>query len=107
MKNFCLVLQDCRMNFYVIFGLVCMTFKWKENSCFQLSQVTMNNSYACVDMFVRLLYMYRLHTRKNNSYVIINGCLSFYLNCCTLSFPLNRYVYVLAVSPLINIKLVY
>ena len=27
----------------------------------------------------------------------------FFLNCCTLSFPLNMFV--LAVSPLINIKL--
>ena len=44
--------------------------KRKENSCF-----TKNNSYACVDMFVKLLYMCRLHSRKNNSYVIIKGCL--------------------------------
>ena len=29
-----------------------MTHKWKENSCFQLSQVTKNNFYECVDMFV-------------------------------------------------------
>ena len=29
-----------------------MTYKGKENLCFQLSQVTKNNSYACVDMFV-------------------------------------------------------
>ena len=26
-------------------------------------------------MFVSLLYKYKLHTRKNNSYVIINGCI--------------------------------
>ena len=48
---------------------------------------------ACVDVFVRLLYMYKLHTRKNNSYGIINGCLSFYLNCCALSFPLNVFMF--------------
>ena len=52
-----------------------MTHKQKENSCFKLSQVTKNNSYVCVDVFVRLLYTYQLDTRKNNSYVIINGCL--------------------------------
>ena len=32
-----------------------MIYKWKENSCFQLSQVTEKNSQECVDMFVRLL----------------------------------------------------
>ena len=43
-------------------------------------------------MFVSLLYTYKLHTRKNNSYGII-VCLSFYLNCCTLSFPLNMFMF--------------
>ena len=43
---------------------------------------------ACVDVFVRLLYMY-----NNNSYGIINGCLLFYLNCCALSFPLNVFMF--------------
>ena len=45
-----------------------------------------------------------LHTRKNNSYVIIYGCLSFYLNCCTFSFPLNMLMF-WQFSLLINIKL--
>ena len=62
-------------------------------SNFQLSQITKNISYMCVDIFVRLLYMYLLHIRKNNSYVIniliINGGLSFYFNCCTLNFPIS------------------
>ena len=32
---------------------------WKKNSCFQLSQVTKNNSYACVNhvcLYVRIFY---------------------------------------------------
>ena len=36
---------------------------WKENSCFQLSQVTKNNSYACVDhvcLYVCIVYSTRL-----------------------------------------------
>ena len=68
------------------------------------SQVTKKNSYACIDMFVRLLYTYQLHTRKNNSYIIINGCFSSYLNCCMFSFPLNMFMF-WQFCPLINIKL--
>ena len=39
------------------------------------------------------IYIWATHNRKNNSYVIINGCLSFYLNCCTLSFPINMFMF--------------
>ena len=45
-----------------------MAHKWKENSCFQLSQVTKNNFYACVDMFVfckvSIRIGYTVETRK-------------------------------------------